>query len=47
MKNILAQLALSARMFDQKNVQLILALASLVMLVLGTGAPVAEGGVGK
>ena len=47
MKNKLALLTLSAQKINRQHVQLILVLVSLVMLVLGAGAPYAEGGVGK
>jgi hypothetical protein len=47
MKNKLALLALSAQKINRQHVQLIFMIVSLAMLVLGTGAPEAEGGVGK
>ena len=47
MKNKLAFLALSAQKINRQHVQLFLVIISLAMLVLGTGAPLMEGGVGK
>jgi hypothetical protein len=47
MKNKLALLALSAQKINRQHVQLIFVLLSLAMLVLGTGAPLADGGVGR
>ncbi len=47
MKNKLALLALSAQKINRQHVQLVFVFVSLAMLVLGTGAPLAEGGVGK
>jgi len=44
MKNKLTLIALSAQKINRQHVQLLLVLVSLVMLVLGTGAPMAEGG---
>jgi hypothetical protein len=44
MKNKLALIALSAQKINRQHVQLVLVLVSLVMLVLGVGAPMAEGG---
>jgi hypothetical protein len=44
MKNKLTLIALSAQKINRQHVQLVLVLVSLVMLVLGTGAPMAEGG---
>lgn len=47
MKNKLALLTLSAQKINRQHIQLIFVLISLAMLVLGTGAPLADGGVGK
>ena len=47
MKNKLALLAFSAQKINRQHVQLVLVIISLAMLVLGTGAPLMEGGVGK
>ena len=47
MKNKLAFLAFSALKINRQHVQLILMIVSLAMLVIGVGAPLAEGGVGK
>jgi hypothetical protein len=47
MKNKLALLAYSAQKINRQHVQLILVIVSLAMLVIGGGAPYAEGGVGK
>jgi hypothetical protein len=47
MKNKLALLALSAQKINRQHVQLILVLVSLAMLVIGVGAPLDGGGVGK
>ena len=47
MKNKLTLLALSAQKINRQHVQLILVIVSLAMLVIGAGAPLAEGGVGK
>ena len=47
MKNKLALLALSAQKINRQHVQLVFVLISLAMLVIGTGAPYIEGGVGK
>jgi hypothetical protein len=44
MKNKLALLALSAQKINRQHVQLVLVLISLVMLVLGVGAPLDGGG---
>jgi hypothetical protein len=44
MKNKLALIALSAQKINRQHVQLVLVLVSLVMLVIGVGAPMAEGG---
>ena len=44
MKNKLAYLSLSALKINRQHVQLILAIVSLALLVLGTGAPLADGG---
>ena len=46
MKNKLALLVLSVQKINRQHVQLIFVIVSLAMLVLGTGAPEAEGGVG-
>lgn len=47
MKNKLTLLAFSAQKINRQHVQMILVIVSLAMLVLGVGAPLAEGGVGK
>jgi hypothetical protein len=47
MKNKLALLAFSAQKINRQHVQMILVIISLAMLVIGAGAPLAEGGVGK
>lgn len=47
MKNKLTLLAFSAQKINRQHVQLILVIISLAMLVIGAGAPFAEGGVGK
>ena len=47
MKNKLALLALSAQKINRQNLQLAFVLVSLAMLVIGTGAPEAGGGVGQ
>jgi len=47
MKNKLTFLAFSALKINRQHVQLILMIVSLAMLVIGVGAPLAEGGVGK
>ncbi len=44
MKNKLTLLALSAQKINRQHIQLVLVLVSLVMLVLGAGAPIADGG---
>jgi hypothetical protein len=44
MKNQLTYLGLSALKINRQHVQLILAIVSLALLVLGTGAPLADGG---
>ena len=47
MKNKLTLLVLSVQKINRQQVQLILVIVSLAMLVIGAGAPIAEGGVGK
>lgn len=47
MKNTLASLAFFVQKINRQHIQLVLVIASLVALVLGTGAPLAEGGIGK
>ncbi len=47
MKNKLALLALSAQKINRQHVQMILVIVSLAMLVIGAGAPLAGGGVGR
>ena len=44
MKNKFASLALFAQKINRQNVQLFLVIVSLVMLVLGVGAPTDGGG---
>jgi hypothetical protein len=46
MKNKLALLALYAQKLNRQHIQMILLIVSLALLVLGTGAPLADGGVG-
>jgi hypothetical protein len=46
MKNTFASLAFSAHKINRQHVQLVLVIVSLVMLVLGVGAP-ADGGGGR
>ncbi len=46
MKNALTQLALSVQKIDRRHIQFVLALLTLVMLVLGAGAPEDGGHVG-
>ena len=47
MKNKLTLLALSAQKINRQHMQLIFVLVSLAMLVIGAGAPLDGGGVGK
>lgn len=47
MKNKLALLALSAQKINRQHIQLVFVLISLALLILGTGAPLADGGVGR
>ena len=47
MKNKLALLALSSRKINRQHVQLVFMLVSLALLVLGVGAPLADGGVNR
>jgi hypothetical protein len=47
MKNKLTFLALSAQKINRQHVQLIFVLLSLVLLILGVGAPTDGGGVGR
>ncbi len=47
MKNTFASLVLFAQKINRQHIQLILVIASLVALVLGTGAPLEGGGIGK
>ncbi len=47
MKNKLTLLALSVQKINRQHVQMILMIVSLAMLVIGAGAPYADGGVGK
>ena len=47
MKNQLASLAFLAQKIDRQQIQLILAIVSLDALLLGTGAPLDGGEVGK
>ena len=47
MKNKLALLALSAQKINRQHVHLVFVLVSLAMLVIGTGAPLADGGPGR
>jgi len=44
MKNKLTFLGLSALKINRQHVQMILAVVSLAMLVIGAGAPFADGG---
>jgi hypothetical protein len=43
----LASLVLSARKINRQHMQLALVIISLAMLILGVGAPLDGGGVGK
>ena len=47
MKNKLALLASSVQKINRQHVQLVFVLVSLAMLVLGAGAPLVDGGVGR
>jgi hypothetical protein len=47
MKNKFALFAFAVQKINRQHVQLILVIVSLAMLVLGAGAPLAEGGIGK
>lgn len=47
MKNALTQLALNVQKIDRRHIQFVLALLTLVMLVLGAGAPEEGGHVGR
>ncbi len=47
MKNALTQLALNVQKIDRRHIQFVLALLTLVMLVLGAGAPEDGGHVGR
>jgi hypothetical protein len=47
MKNKLALFALSVQKINRQHVQLVLVIVSLAMLILGTGAPLEGGGVGR
>jgi hypothetical protein len=47
MKNKLAFFAFSAQKINRQHVQMILVIVTLVMLVLGAGAPADGGGIGK
>ena len=47
MKKQLASLAFFAQKIDRQQIQLILAIVSLAALLLGTGAPLDGGEVGK
>jgi hypothetical protein len=47
MKTNLTSLMLSAPKINRQHVQLVLVIVSLVMLVLGVGAPTDGGGVGQ
>jgi hypothetical protein len=47
MKNKLTLLALSVQKINRQHVQLVFVIISLAMLVLGTGAPLADGGPGR
>ena len=47
MKTNLTSLIFSAQKINRQHVQLVLVIVSLVMLVLGVGAPADGGGVGQ
>lgn len=47
MKNKLTLLALSVQKINRQHLQLVFVILSLVLLVLGTGAPLADGGPGR
>lgn len=47
MKHKIALLAFSAKKISSQHIQLFFVLVSLAMLVIGAGAPLADGGVGK
>ncbi|MBU2611076.1 MAG: hypothetical protein KJ606_09065 [Chloroflexi bacterium] len=47
MKNTFARLALSTRIINRQHIQLVFALLTLALLVLGAGAPVEGGGITK
>ncbi len=47
MKNKLTLLAFSLQNINRQHIQVILVIVSLAMLVIGAGAPLMEGGVGK
>ena len=44
MKNKLALLALSTQKINRQHLQMMFVIVSLAMLVLGAGAPLADGG---
>ena len=44
MKQVINKLSLSSKKFDQRHVQLFLVILTLLMLVLGAGAPGTMGG---
>ncbi len=47
MKNTFASLVFFARKINRQHIQLVLVILSLAALVLGTGAPLEGGGVGR
>jgi hypothetical protein len=47
MKSKFTLVAISALKINRQHVQFILVIVSLAMLVIGAGAPLADGGVGK
>ena len=46
MKNIIQKLTLSAGKIDRRHLQILLALVTLSLLVIGAGAPGVTGGAG-
>lgn len=47
MKNKLALLTLSVQKINRQHIQFALVIISLAMLVIGAGAPLADGGIGR
>ncbi len=46
MKNIIQKLTVSAFKLDRRHIQILIALVTLSLLVLGAGAPAIDGGSG-